>query len=217
MAKFILEKETCSVGEIFCRLLALKEEPRVGWNSPRELGDRDVKRECPKPESVADHTWGCVLLAEVFLPEHIDAEKSYSKSEVIRTLAIHDLAECFTHDKASFEKKKADYDKEDRMMRMILSLSTLTPFAHFHTSWARWEGLKRKGKNIAGINALIAADIDLIENYLQMRRYLGRDSHEIPDAQEWAAELWEGLESDVCKEIWNLLRHTGANILSWTK
>lgn len=61
-------------------------------------------------ESVADHSWGAMLLAEILLPRVLpfldeggSAElnsqyKGYDKAEIIRTLLIHDLAESYTGD-----------------------------------------------------------------------------------------------------------------------
>lgn len=94
-ARDILAHKSISVAEIFEEFYRLKRITRQGW----------VHRNIPTPESVADHTFGCMLIALAFLPENIEADPTYSKDTVIKMLLLHDLSEGFFSDIPS---KKGD-------------------------------------------------------------------------------------------------------------
>lgn len=210
MAKDILRREEVSVGEIVGELHWLKRQKRAGWNAVHVIDGKINHRRCPNPESVSDHTWGCILLADAFLPEQIPSD-GYSKYEVIRMLLIHDLAEAYTGDKPSFSKTYEDIAMEDRIMRRTMALATIKSFPGI-ISWQRsWEDLRR----LSSINAQIATDIDLLENYLQMLTYYHEKDCEIPDAEIWGKETFSKLRTQIVRDIFRGLRHERAPFLEW--
>ena len=98
MVEHLLEQTKVSVGSVFTELHALKTQNRSGWNYPHDIDGKVYQRKCDNPESVSDHIFGCILLAEVFLPDSYPPHTDYSKTEIIRMLTIHDLSETFTGD-----------------------------------------------------------------------------------------------------------------------
>ena len=64
-----------------------------------------------RAESVADHSWRIALMAMLLTPEFPEADMN----KVLRMCLIHDLGEAFTGDIPTFDKTKADVQKEDRL------------------------------------------------------------------------------------------------------
>ena len=64
-----------------------------------------------RSESVADHSWRIALMAMLLTPEFPEADMN----KVLRMCLIHDLGEAFTGDIPTFDKTKADVQKEDRL------------------------------------------------------------------------------------------------------
>ena len=60
-------------------------------------------------ESVAEHSWRISLMAMLLTDEFPEADMD----KVIRMCLIHDLGEAFTGDIPTFEKTKADEDREE--------------------------------------------------------------------------------------------------------
>ena len=63
-------------------------------------------------ESVAEHSWRIALMAMLIGPEFPEADMD----KVIRMCLIHDLGEAFTGDIPTFDKTKADEDREERLL-----------------------------------------------------------------------------------------------------
>ena len=63
-------------------------------------------------ESVAEHSWRLSLMAMLLTKEFPEADMN----RVIRMCLIHDLGEAFTGDIPTFDKTKADTEKEDDML-----------------------------------------------------------------------------------------------------
>ena len=70
--------------EFVRRALALKDQPRRGW---QRIG-------IERPESVADHTWGVALLAILTLEER----KGLDRGRLLELAIVHDLAEAIVGD-----------------------------------------------------------------------------------------------------------------------
>lgn len=210
MAQDVLNRTRISTGELMSELLRLKVVKRVGWNTSRLYKGCEIQRNCPNPESVAEHTLGCLMIADVFLPEH-SRERNYSKAEILRILLIHDLAEAYEGDKAAFNKTEDDIRNENRRMHKIAALGGIKFFSGIRSWRKSWEEFQ----NRRGINGQIAKDLDLIECYIQMLNYVTRKDCTIPDATEWAQEIANELQTGIGKEIFNQLRHEGASLLDW--
>lgn len=77
---------------------------------------KDATRHCytssGRHESVAEHSWRAALMAYFLKDEFPDADMD----KVIKMCLIHDLGEAFTGDIPTFEKTKADEEKEDALL-----------------------------------------------------------------------------------------------------
>lgn len=77
---------------------------------------KDTTRHCytaeGRHESVAEHSWMTTLMAFFIRDEfpNVDMDK------VIRMCIIHDLGECFTGDIPTFDKTKANEEREDALL-----------------------------------------------------------------------------------------------------
>lgn len=212
MAGHLIRQERTSVGSVFSELHGVKDQERAGWNTDHPVGDVTYKRFCLNPESVSDHIFGCVLLAEALLPETANYT-GYSKAEIIRMLTIHDLMEAFTKDKPFFLKNKEDDLKENRYMRRTIALATVPGFegiAGWKPIWETWIANQTD-------NAKIAHDIDKIENYVQLMRYYRQNEPKctIEDAHIWASGIAGRLDSNLGKLMFASLRHENAELLDW--
>ena len=134
---------------------------------PRKLLDalhvaqqlKDTTRHCytagGRHESVAEHSWRAALMAYFLKDEFPEADMD----KVIRMLLIHDLGEAFTGDIPSFDKTKADEEKEDTLLeRWVQSLPA--PYADemttLYTEMAERKTLEaRIYKCIDGLEAVI--------------------------------------------------------------
>lgn len=215
MAEKILSHSSYSAGEVYLELNSLKTEKRNGWNAERPHGGSKYIRRVANSESVSDHILGCMRIAEMCLPELDDDPAHtvpYDKSTILLMLHIHDLSEAYTGDIPSFKKNKLDQAKEEQVMKYILSLSGLAPFAGI----AKWKNAWQEYRyNKSSINAKIATEIDLIENYMQLRKYLDTQDCVIEDAEIWANEIDEGVQTKIGRSILNAFRHKGAGLLEW--
>ena len=91
---------------------------------PRKLLDalrvaerlKDATRHCytsgRRHESVAEHSWRMTLMAFFIRDEFPEADMD----KVMRMCLIHDLGEAFTGDIPTFNKTKADEDKEETLL-----------------------------------------------------------------------------------------------------
>ena len=77
---------------------------------------KDATRHCytsgGRHESVAEHSWRAALMAFFLRDEFPEADMD----KVIRMCLIHDLGEAFTGDIPSFDKTKADEEREERLL-----------------------------------------------------------------------------------------------------
>lgn len=78
---------------------------------------KDTTRHCDtsggRRESVAEHSWRLALMAYLMRDEFPEADMD----KVMQMCLIHDLGEAFTGDIPSFEKTRADEEKEDALLR----------------------------------------------------------------------------------------------------
>ena len=89
---------------------------------------KDTTRHCytaeGRHESVAEHSWRAALMAFFLRDEFPQADMD----KVIRMCLIHDLGEAFTGDIPSFDKTRADENREDALLKEWIS-SLPAPYA----------------------------------------------------------------------------------------
>ena len=158
-------------GKAISEIFNLKKRKRVGWMLPgRNLEECQV-------ESVADHTWGVCMVAEIFLPStkeemiKIEGEEpgieEYDKEKILRMLLVHDLSEAYTGDIALGYKTDNDRKKEEDRMAYYATLAQLSPFENLGEIYKRWEEYEERKQ----YNAKLAKDIDQLECYIQLFMY----------------------------------------------
>jgi len=78
---------------------------------------KDTTRHCDtsggRRESVAEHSWRVSLMAYWISDEFPEADMN----KVIKMCLIHDLGECFTGDIPTFDKTKADEEREEHLLQ----------------------------------------------------------------------------------------------------
>ena len=143
-------------------------------------------------ESVAEHTWSAMLLAELLLPDEMDDieedDDSYCKAEVIRILLIHDLPECVSGDVPKTRGKGADVhsdeirDKEEALIEEFGRLGLLPGFASTARLEARWKEIENKNST----NGKIADVFDKLDTLVQPVIYKRKRAADY----EWNSDEW---------------------------
>jgi 5'-deoxynucleotidase YfbR-like HD superfamily hydrolase len=139
---------------------------RAGWLKQLGIAGR--------VESVADHSWSAMVLAEAILPEACPEEleaPEYSKAEVIRMLLIHDLAEAYTGDRPS-DMPGQDPDgphrtQELHLIETIEFFNLLKGIDGFGKLVSRWQTIEKR----EGINGKIANFFDKTDAFFQLVIY----------------------------------------------
>jgi nucleoside phosphorylase/5'-deoxynucleotidase YfbR-like HD superfamily hydrolase len=177
-------------GRLIEKLYGMKTHLRAGW----------VDRTLPlqRIESIADHTYGALLLGIVFLPEdNVRGWESYDKPTVLKYLIIHDLGESISGDASPFDAARYRTVKEKERdayhyLMMCRTYPGIANLAHYHSMWESFE----KG---ADQNARIARDLDRLENLVQLYIYSREAS--IQDFGEWRDWLKAQISTEIGKEI----------------
>ena len=152
-AKFMLEQmqklELANIIKFLRMSGKLKGILRSGWV--------EVGVACP--ESVADHTFRTAVLCMIFSDlEDLDGLK------MIRMALIHDLPEAITGDLTPAEKTGEVLEREDAVMKQLLSL---LPEGLRQRYWKLWlEYAERKTKE-----AKVVRQLEKLEMALQAREY----------------------------------------------
>lgn len=176
----------------------LKELPRTGWL------DRGISTE--ETESVADHSFGVALLAWLLAPVGLD------RARVVELALLHDLAESAVGDATPYDRdtlSNLDPDtrrnwlnqrhirsdeqraaKHARETAAIESLAASLPSERRRQLLDCWAELSARTTP----EARFVKEMDVLETYLQSRRYLKR----YPDApmESFALEARELLSED---------------------
>lgn len=110
---------------VLAELLALKDLPRTGW----------ARAGLPKPESVADHSWGVALLVLVLAPDELDLRRALGMA------LLHDLAEVRVgdltpHDPVPLEERSL---RERRAIGELLSGLPEARRDELISLWEAWE------------------------------------------------------------------------------
>jgi nucleoside phosphorylase/5'-deoxynucleotidase YfbR-like HD superfamily hydrolase len=178
-------------------LYGLKKVRRKGYSSK---GKMDA-------ESVPDHTFGAMLLGELFLPEHAGEDKElsrgYDKHEVLRMLLIHDLAEAFTGDRLPHEHS---VEEEEGHFRYLEMAGTYRMLCGLQGVKERWETFEKSND----INARIARDLDKIENQLQLLIYVRSEGWQLDasDYEAWERDLSEAVKTSIGRAILNTVKES---------
>ncbi len=197
-----------AISEIF----NLKKRKRVGWLLPgRNLEEYQV-------ESVADHTWGVCMVAEIFLPStkeemiRVVGEEpgieEYDKEKILRMLLVHDLSEAYTGDIALGYKTDGDRKKEEDRMAYYATLAHISPFKNLDEIYKRWEEYEERKQ----YNAKITKDIDQLECYIQLFMYkeLLISKNGVEQWNNVAKEWYENLKLKTKFGVWlcSLIKET---------
>lgn len=167
----------------------LKEIPRTGWL------DRGIPDE--ETESVADHSFGVALLAWLLAPEELD------RGRVVELALMHDLAEAVVGDVTPYDREtlqNLDPDTRRNWLNQrhvrsdersaekhaaedtaIASLAKELGGERAERLRARWAELRERQTP----EARFVKEMDVLETWLQSRRYLER----YPDAPMESFEL----------------------------
>lgn len=186
----------------------LKKQKRSGWLLPK----------CGLPfesvESVADHSWGAAFLAELVLPETSNSLRAqfgeepgleaYCKSDVIRILIVHDLAEASTGDVPL--PVKTDSDRESERTQMSRYVDMYSYFMNISEISIRWAEFDQH----SSYNSCVAKDLDQLECFIQLFVYQ-RELIKLNGYQSWnmLVNEWRDnlhLTTQFGKQLGNLLR-----------
>lgn len=194
----------------FEEIYHLKVTPRAGWTRPgREI---DKKQQ---PESVADHSWACCLMAQILLTERMrdcdfmseeecsQFESVYSKKHIISLLLVHDLSEAYTGDIPTDQKTKKNRDDEAKYINRISALDSFPFFHSFRDITNLWNEYEQKET----YNARIANDIDKLEPLIQL--YIYRKLLPPSSAQKvkesWMEDVDISLKTKFGREVYEFL------------
>jgi putative hydrolase of HD superfamily len=132
----------------------LKETKRFGWISQASIVN---------PESVADHSFRCAVLAMC-----LGAFENADTDKLVKMLLLHDIHEAVTGDYDSSAKKEKGLRKVQMQQRTAIRdiLSLLVPDlkAEYLSIWEEFEDKKTP-------EAILANDIDKIEMIFQALKY----------------------------------------------
>jgi putative hydrolase of HD superfamily len=132
----------------------LKCTIRSGWSASAGI---------EKPESVADHTFRCAIMAMT-----IGDLEALETNKLVKMLMLHDLQEALTGDFDAFAKQKLGLKeikiKQKNAIKEITSLLPNTLRSRYLALWDEYENKITK-------EALLANDIDKIEMLLQALEY----------------------------------------------
>lgn len=185
---------------IMNELYSIKLVKRGGW----------VERKYKEPESIADHMYGCYVLANFLLPDNvqqcIDYEISdmenydgYSKETILNMLLLHDLAEARTGDIVTPKKQKADVEEEKKFYNyyeFMCSFPHIYGLGNQKRMWDEFEGAST-------INAKVANDIDKIEAFIQA--YMYKNQGEKVNLKEWKDYNLQHICTSLGKQIMSFM------------
>ena len=177
--------ENFNVSDLFSALYNIKQQKRMGW----------VKRHINDGESVADHSYGAYLIGVLFLPETVEGNLEYRKTDILQMLLVHDLAESITGDILPEDSTEESKRRERETYEEIGLLGMYDQFSDTHRIFALWEEFEDRKT----LNGIIAKEIDKLENLVQLFVYRQR----LPQQQfdSWRDDLLAVVKTDVGKSI----------------
>ncbi len=161
-------------------------------------------------QSIADHIYGSVAIAEHYLKDVYDGINAYSKERVVNLVSRHDDGEGRSgdydpNDAEKFEKMKLENEYFQDLRLMLCNYSS------YRDHPMLWEEFK----TAESINAKIARNIDKIENYLCLRVYqsLGFEPNDI---DEWIKDLESSL-TGIGDVVYQQIKHEECEIVECLK
>lgn len=203
----LLDTGTKPYDKMLHNIFQMKIEKRTGWNYSNEHKERSVS----SPESVADHSYSATMIALVFLPEtdemrKIKEYKDYDKDTIIRMLLIHDFPESVTGDIVREERLREHYEIEKHIIQnMSISGQISTDNQHIGNLYINIEKFWKKFEDRNDINAMVAKDIDNIELYFQLIRYLKVPDTVISDKDEFRKDLEQNIVTSLGRRLLKIL------------
>ena len=169
----ILENNNRIIEEVY----KIKDVIRQSWH--------EAGRDIHSMQSVADHSWGCQVIAEIFLHddwkqckmldskdiEDEELRKSYNKNEIIRILLAHEIGKTYTGNTLfQVENQEAALHQKRLIAQFNLAHEYIDEFnlAEICNRWQIFNTVKTDQ-----INYRIAKEIDILEPLFQL--YLERD------------------------------------------
>jgi len=188
-----LQEDNFKSAYILKKLFELKSLERAGWG----------KRGISPAESIAGHSFGAVLLAEMFL----GCSDKYDKEKIKNMLLIHDIAEAYIGDKTPDEKTEFDMNNEKYKFEQLSHLNSFKMFKGFTNIYDLWYEFQH-GNSYEG---RIAADIDHLDNLVQLYTYdVFNLDLEISNPglsfEYWEKYLIDGFRTDIVREIGRYLK-----------
>ena len=181
---FFRQKSIFRTGVLIKELYSLKQVRRKGW----------IKRRLKKPETVASHIWGTLLLAYMYLPTVLNGHKEYDKDLIIRMLIIHDLGEAYIGDLTPKEKSEKDRGLEELSFKYMSLMGTYSSINCIDI-----EALFSSFAHHDDINSKIARELDKLDNLLQL--YIYNIESPIRDFKNFKSDLEKEITTSVGKQI----------------
>jgi len=213
-------------------LYRLKSEPRRGWL----LRNVENGFQQGRVEAVTDHSWMAAVLANFLLPEDLNEIQKYDKHEVIRYLLIDDIAETYTGDfvskflnkdtRETAAKRETDALQYLRFKETYKGLfgtretfDACSDFSKVASRTAQTGNLENpnnsgsvKGSpeaSPASGNALVARDLDKLENLIQLKLYREMDSSTFSD------DDFIDFEESLTKMGTEYVKHVAEDFILW--
>jgi serine/threonine protein kinase/5'-deoxynucleotidase YfbR-like HD superfamily hydrolase len=218
---FSSRREVTDVFDIVTKFYECKyDTQRAGWLNKLCIEGRI--------ESVADHSWGAMILAEIILPEQLSDSNhgsGYSKAEVIRSLLIHDLAESYTGDRPADNpgqefrgiqrREELDFVELISFLRISDSGQTTGIVFGLERLVERWKSVE----NRSDLNGKIANFFDKCDAFIQFvvySKYFFEQARRDGRSQIWR-QFFDILKREFNSSVEGIefLRNTSVRILSW--
>lgn len=205
----VINRKECTEDKRYSDLVALYNKfsdlyriGRAGWIS-RGLGIGYVKgRKIHNiAESVAEHTYNCLLMGYLFLPEtktYAKTNSEYNKEEVLELILLHDLGEIRSGDLTPNQKRQHPEKKEEQEKIM----QRLTQKLDKKEVYEKW--IDAENNDEPAIISAVAKDIDHIQAVYQFLCYYKNDQsvEEIQESlKEWFGKLFNKNNNPEIKKL----------------
>lgn len=191
-----LNLESFSLSTVLQEWIQLNNTPRTGWLRRRgeSTGHHTDFWRGLRIESVSEHCFSAMAIAQTFLSSAPNGDEQYSKNKVIEILQIHDLAEAWIGDLL-----QADPKAEQEVLWQYGAFATYRGIGDL---W-RIPELFQEFVQGQTIEARIAQDLDRLQFMLQARIYQeGMSEQERMSCERTAGKLVTGTVNRIC----NLLK-----------